>query len=85
MKQSSRSLKLRLHNHFDMTQATTTEAVTPAEPAPVQVNLDGEIAAVQMQIAFWQGKLEVLQAFKRAGATIHLPEAQASPEASAQE
>lgn len=67
-----------------MTQAVD-EAVKPevVAPAPVNVNLDGEIAAVQMQIAFWQGKLEVLQAFKRAGATI-LVNAAPAPEATAQ-
>jgi hypothetical protein len=38
------------------------------------INLDDEIKAAEMQIAFWQGKLDILQSLKRAGAVVQLPE-----------
>ncbi len=51
----------------------------PEEPVKSDVNLDEEIVAVQIEIAYWRGKLDALQALKKTSAIIILPKLEPAP------
>ncbi len=40
------------------------------------IDIDAEIQKVKEQVAFWQGKLELLLALKGAGAVVQVPQSQ---------